>query len=205
MPFLALPNGAVVELVHTLGGSVCETTFTFVKRPFVGVPTLTELGTTTDVWWRTYVLPYLSVSLTYVRYVVTDVSAPAGSSVTALAPLGTTGGQGGGPQPANVSARMNYTVEIPPGGKKGCSFVPGIPIGATTGNHLHDDWRIALNDAYSNLIDLANLHNWQWVVASKWSAGALRAAAIPYRVDITEITSSLVSQRRSRLHNEPLP
>jgi len=205
MPFLPLADGAQVELVHLLDGSICETTFTFTKRPTGGTPTLADLGVAVSAWWRTFVLPNLSVSLTYLRYVVTDISTAGGTSIVVNQAPGITGGAGGGSQAANVSARMNYIVALPPGGRKGCSFIPGIPISATVGNRMPSWWRVLMNDRYSNLIDIATLHNWLWVVESKFHNNALRPTGEPYRVDITEISSPVLSQRRSRLHNTPIP
>lgn len=204
MPFVPLPDGAQVELVHVLDGSVCEVVFVFQKRALGPPIPLPALGALISNWWRTQVLPNLSVHMSYLRYRVTDISffgaIPLQVDIIPPQP----GSTGGGPQPASVAVRIGYIVEVPPGGLRGCTFVPGIPILHTTGNRYHQELRELLFEAFVALIDLAAFNGWKWVVWSKWHQGVLRTVAEGYGVSLIVFRSPYVSQRRSRLHNDPL-
>lgn len=203
MPFVPLPNGLQIELLHTLFERPVECTFTFVERPFGGPAIVENAATAAFFYWITHILPYLSRDLQLVGVAATDVSVSGGERL--LIPLATpiAGGFTAGALPANVTVRVNYQVAYPPGGRRGCMFLPGIPSDQVTNNRIDLSWRAAITEQASYLIDLAELNGWRWVVASKWLAGSLRAVAVPMRVDITSVDSLYVGQRRGRLHNEP--
>lgn len=205
MPFLPVADGIQVELVHVLDGSTCETAPTFLDRTPGGGGSGLELGSAVDEWWTSRVLPYLSVSLTYTRYLVRSLATASGPVTRVDKAPPPTGGIGGGPQPANVSVRLNYKVDPELFGFTGCGFIPGVPQAATTGNKVDLVWRATLLDAFNDLIGVAQSVGWEWIVVNKFRRGHLLPAAGRMRIIRVDPSSPYVSQRRSRLHNEPLP
>lgn len=205
MPFLPVADGVQVELVHLLDGSTCETAPVFLDRTPGGGGDALALGAAVDEWWVTRVLPHLSVSLSYTRYLVRSLASASGpvTRVDKVPPL--TGGIGGGPQPANVALRLNYKVDPQLFGFTGCGFVPGVPQAVVAGNTVDLTWRATLLDAYNDLIGLVAALGWQWIVVHKFRRGHLLPAAGRMRIIRVDPSGPWVSQRRSRLHNDPLP
>lgn len=205
MPFLPVIDGVQVELVHLLDGSTCETAPTFLDRSPGGGGDPLALGALVDEWWTSSVLPHLSVSLNYVRYLVRQLVTPTGP-VTRVDKVPTlTGGIGGGPQPANVSVRLNLKTDPQLFGFTGAAFVPGIPQAVVNGNKVDLSWRATILAAYNDLLDQTTAAGWEWIVVNKFRRGHLLPAAGRIRVIRVDPSSPYVSQRRSRLHNEPLP
>jgi hypothetical protein len=202
MPFVPLPDGLQIEVLHTLFEQPLECTFTFAKRPFVGTPTLEGAAAAVFFWWRDRMLPLLSRDLQWIGLAGTDISTAGGERVVIPFESPLSGGYTAGALSANVSVRVNYIVAHPPGRRRGCMFLPGIPSDQVSVNRLDLGWRAAVSVGASYLIDAAALENWRWVVSSKWSGGVLRSSAVPYRVDITYVDSLFVAQRRMRLRNQ---
>jgi hypothetical protein len=205
MPFAPVAGGVQVELVHQLDGSICETGPIFLDRGPVGPADPLVLGAAVNEWWITRVLPHLSVSLSYIRYVIRplDSASSPRTTVPLIPPL--TGGEGGVPQPANVSVRVNYKVQPGQFKSMGCGFLPGIPQSAVTGNRIHADWKAIIEAAYNDLIGVAGALDWEWIVVGKWDHGHFGPGVARTEIIRAEISSPWVAQRRSRLHNVPLP
>lgn len=205
MPFVPVHGAVQVELVHLLGESVCETAPLFLDRGAGGPADPAVLGATVDEWWRTRVLPHLSVVLQYQRYVLRPQES-AGDTPTIvdhIPPI--TGGAGGGCCPANVAVRVNYVLNPQLFINKGCGFVPGIPHSAVSNNLIRPEFRAVIESAYNDLIALTMLVGWSWIVAHKIRHGAPLPTAARAPVIGAMISSPWVAQRRSRLHNDPLP
>jgi len=204
MPFLAVPDGVQVELVHLLAGSICTTAPIFLDRGGETPSDPVALADTVDGWWRTSVLPNLSVNLFYTHYQWRRLDAPDSPVTQTVHAPPLIGGMGGNCHPANVSVRVNLRREPGTFGNTGCLFVPGIPHFASTGNTLHADWRAAVEAAYTDLIAAALAAGWEWAVINKIRHGELLPAARRLPVYRATIDSPYTGQRRSRLHNEPL-
>lgn len=205
MPFVPLPNGLLVECIHLLYGVPCECTFTLIKRPLVVEPTPQSAQLAVFQYWTQDILPLLSTDLLFSSMRMTDISVVGGQSLTVQLPTPIPGGVGGGSLTANVAVRVNLRVQTPPGGAKGCYFLPGIPKEVVDGNRPGAAWLASLDDVDGNLIDRAEQQSWRWVVASKWDNGQLRPLAVPWRVDFVKPESPWVGQRRRRLHNIVIP
>src|SRR5437868_10786956 len=79
MPFLPLPDGVQVEVLHTLFGNPVECTFTFVRHPLVITPTPLTAQLGVFLWWREHILPLLSRDLQWNGLAVTDISVVGGA------------------------------------------------------------------------------------------------------------------------------
>lgn len=204
MAFVPFPNGYACEVVGELLGKVCENTFWFEYLPELGdAPTLLFVAEHMRDWYVSEFLPALSTSYVLLRSVCTLPSGRTPPSVTV--PIsGAAGGIGGAPHPANVTYRINLQVQSPPGRRRGCLFVPGIPTAVTVGNVVDAGWRLDWRDPLGHLQDLARSWHLQWVVASKYLNGAPRPTVEPWRIDFIRTDRVYVGQRRSRLHNEPV-
>lgn len=189
----------MVEVVGAHTDHLCENVFWFRDRSELGPP-LPEgiIAANVLTWYNGQLLPLLSehYNTTEAKSTPQDTSGEITSSVTSIA---TGGGIGGPVQPANVSYRVNLEVAQPPGRRRGCIFIPGIPTGVCVGNRVIEDWRAALIDVFANLIDLASIWRLRWVVASKFHDNAPRAAVLPLRVDFIDTDNDILCQRRSRL------
>lgn len=202
MPFLPLPNGLQVEVLHELFGAPVECTFTFITHTSSTPSTVLSAQLAVFLYWRDHVLPLLSRDLLWTGLAVTDLSVEGGERLVVPFTEPILGGYTASALPANVAARVNYIVAYPPGGRRGCMFLPGVPSDQADASRLSDVWRALVTEATSYLIDGAELQGWRWVVASKFLHGALRPVAVPLRVDITTLDSLWTAQRRKRLHNE---
>lgn len=194
-----------VELRHRLFGTPCETTVTLVEHDLGVTPTLLSAQLGAFLWWRDFMLPLLSWELQWVGLTTRSLESPTGPSVSFDFPTPVVGGIVVRSLPANVSVRLNYLVANPPGGLRGCMFLPGVPGNQVDGNSISASWRSDLFEAANSFIDSINLQGWQWVVESKFLNGALRTTGEPMRVVTAAVTSDIVGQRRSRLHNEATP
>lgn len=205
MPFLPLPDGAQVELIHSLGGRPLESTFWFVKHEVSAPADLAVLTSACAVWWRDWMLPHLSHELFFVANQATDVSVVGGAVVRFELDPPLRGELVTASQPANVAFRVNYSTTKVRSPTVGCLFVPGIPDDRLVINTMDAEWVRAVVEATTELVDWIEHYNWRWVVASKWLDGSLRSQAHPYRVNHTFASGRIVGQRRRRLRNEFFP
>lgn len=207
MPFYVMPHGIQVEVVHTLFESVCECVFTFLPRPFVGEPTLESASLAVYQYWTQSVLPRLSHQLSFYKVRAVDISDFNGQSAEVVLPEPILGGMITPSCTASVAVRVNLRVVNPPGGAKGCFFLPGIPTNQVAGNTLAPSWVADMNDHVSDLIDLAEANNWRWVVPHKVVLPGRGSPTIRegWRVDFVAIESAWVGQRRHRLRNQLNP
>jgi hypothetical protein len=200
VPRVTLSGGYEVEAIGAIDNRICENTFWFVVRPELPPPP-SELDITTAVgnWYRDQVVPLLSRDYTYLRAFGTRFvgRAPPTAQVdyTDVA-----GGFDSESCPANVAYRVNLRVAVPPGRRKGCIFIPAVPVGVIHDNRAADEWRAGLVDAFSVLIDLAAVLSLRWVVVARVLNGAPRIPVVPLRVDFIEVGVSVTSQRKSRLN-----
>lgn len=205
MPFLAMAGSVQVELRHRLFDTPCEVTVTLLQRLPGPLPTLASAQLATVLWWGSQMLPLLSSELVWVGVTTTSLETAGGPSVAVDFPTPPHGGIVTRSLTANVAARLNYLVANPPGGLRGCMFLPGVPGNQVSGNTINPAWKELIFDAATVFIDDVVLQGWYWVVESKFLNGSLRAAGVPMRVVTAAITSNTVAQRRFRLHNEVFP
>lgn len=205
MPFVPFAQGVQVELRHRLFGTPCETTVTLEEHAGTVGPTLASAQLAAFLWWRDQMLPLLSWELLWIGMTTRSLASASGPAVALDFATPIPGGIVVRSLPANVAVRLNYEVANPPGGYRGCMFLPGVPANQVTGNLINQGWKDAVFEAAVVFIDDVTLQGWRWVVASKFHDGAPRAAVEPMRVVTPIITAATTGQRRSRLHNEELP
>jgi hypothetical protein len=200
-----MPGGVLVELAHTLGGAYCETTVTLLKHQVVTVPTLESAQLAVFLWWRDDMLPLLSRELVWFGMQVKSLETEDGPLIWVPFDEPFNGGRITGAPPVSVSARLNLQVSAPPGGLKGCMFLPGIPQDQVNQNTLSNQWRADVFEGANRLIDAAPIQGWRWVVSSRQHNRVDRPSRVSWRVVTASITSPYVAQRRKRSHNQVLP
>lgn len=198
-----LADGAYVRISGLLFGKVWENTLWFVLP--AGSPTPAQrsvLGATVGFWWNAGPLQYLSRDVTTSRVTVEDATSLGNFPVPAPY-FPASGNLLFDSLPANVAGVISFLVASPPGGAKGRNYLAGITSINVSGNVIAPDWRANVQSSYSDLIDAASGVGWRWVAVSQFLDGAVRTAAVPYRVDFPRFLWPWTGQRRRRLHNEP--
>lgn len=202
-PFVALPNGAQVQLVFQLGGQIVQNRLWFLNRQPPNTPAqLDALAAGVTSWHTSEVLPLLSDQLLLAAVEAFDWTADPPPYVGVTTPL-LSGGISGACQSANVAVRISWVSSSGSRIKRNSNFLPGIPDSVLDINTIDPLWGGNLVSAYIDLIDLAPLMGsfpaWEWVSTSAWLSGSLRAEQDWARVDFPYLPSVYSTQRRKRL------
>lgn len=204
-PFVALPDGAQVELVFIYDSQVVTNRLWFWTAS--GPPGSADLVGLADgvfAWYAATILPALSDQLQLVTVVATDWSVPDQvGEVSSAAPVD--GGITAEGCPANVSVVVPFRWPLTYSRlKKNKNYVCGVPVQEATFNTPSATIRSVLFEGYAALIDAARTFSpgdyWYWVVTSAYEDGATRLEQL-FGVCIgpKPAASYKLGQRRKRL------
>lgn len=203
-PFVPLPAGAQVELVHVLGGQVISNRlwFTFDNPPYL-LADLQGLVDGVAFWWTDNILPFLSQDLVTARVTGYDwtTSPPLFDATTVL---NVAGGVGAESLSANVAVVVPFDWPIGIRLKRNKHFVAGVPEQEVTLNTLSFAMGDVLFEGYVSLIDdtrfFTPILNWRWVATSAIENNVPRSVQLAYDVQGTDNTRAFrLGQRRKRL------
>lgn len=195
VPFI---DGLEAEFIYVLDGQIVTNRLWFYNvsgndATTAGAAVAGGLAT----WATDELLPLLSQDITLAEIDVHDASLPY-PSICAFATVGTGGLVASEASSANVAVKCAFKTENPPGRELGWVFVPGVPEEAISLNTVDPVYAVALKEAFVVLLDVFSLFEYRWSAVSRFSGGAARAAAVPYRIDHTRVLPN-VRQRRRRL------
>lgn len=178
-PFVPLLYGAQAEIGYSLGGKTIENRLWFTKdNPPIILSDLQGLSDGLATWHINKVLPYLSVDLELLSIIATKWDDHQGD-IFAQTHVNLNGGDAGKSYSANVMCRINFRWALQFRERKNANYVPGLPDGAVTGNHLESTFTNNLWNAYVDLIDdtrnFSPVSQWRWVVASAYDGGTIRS------------------------------
>lgn len=203
-PFVPLPAGAQVELVHQLDTQIITNRLWFVNDlPPFDQAALDGLAAGVATWWTDLILPGLSSDLITAAVVAKDWSAEP-APLTSVSVVLTAGGVGSESVSANVAIVVPFVWPIGIRLKKNKNYVGGIPEAEIDLNTPSSAIRDVLFEGYAALIDRARLFTpaftWRWVGTSAWLDGALRTEQEWWEIQGPQLDRQfLLGQRRRRL------
>lgn len=200
MAFIPVADTVLVEMRMELFAQRVENTLYFRKVGGFSIPQMTGLANDLIIWWATQFNIPVSTDLTLREVVVTDLSTATGPSVTVNAP--TPLPHGVSPVaglPGNVALCVSLRTVNRGRSFRGRNFVPGLPESAVVGNTVDPTVVSAVQAAYNGIPAAIVTSPWDWVVVSRFTAGAPRAAGVATPVLTAIVVDPFVDSQRRRL------
>lgn len=207
MPFVPVPNTALIEVVYEWDDQIVENTLYYKNT---STPGLTELAALTDAI-RAYIvdqlLPALTSAIQLVRVVGTLLDVVDGLQVFSTTDLPIAGAGGSG-VPNNVALCVSFKTANRGRSARGRNFIPGLPVAGVTNNTVGSTLRTAFETAYTGLIGIGGDDGWSMVVVSRFSGFTIvdgkkvptpRTEGITYDITNTTIIDPTVDSQRRRL------
>ena len=201
MAFIPVANVVQVQLFGREDGQTTVNDLYFILG--VGGITPVNMGALLDAvcaWYAGSIAPRLSSAWSFERGHAQDLSAP--NSISLDNALHTAvGGVGGAPAPNNVSFAISFRTRFSGRSFRGRNYLPGIPLFDITGNTMNVEPIGQFLAAYEELLPGGGVlpAGWAWVVVSRFTAGAPRAAGLATNVEAVIATDNVLDSERRRL------
>jgi hypothetical protein len=199
MPFVPVPNCALLELRGTLDGQRVENTLWFSKTSPMLETELLALCSDVGLWWKTSIAPALSHDLTIHEIQATDQSTASGA-IAVLDPSPAIVGESPDKSLPNNCA---FCVSIKSGlrGRKhrGRNFVMGIPESVVTNSHASASFVNAIHNGYQALLTATSTSGFQWVVVSRFSGPPPHTIGSSVPVVGAAVFDDVIDSQRRRL------
>lgn len=201
MPFVPGPGIAEVEIRAVLSGIPVENTLYFQQSSAVTQSNLDALTTNVNALWKALAIPLLHNTYTLNEVYAADLSAPDGLQSSNTVALPTTGTRTQPREPANVTLAISFRTGLRGRSRRGRNYWPcflkeDITNNAVVGSHATD-----IIDVYTAFIGAGAVSTgWTWGVASRYTAGAPRAAILFTPITNVLVTDLTVDSQRGRLH-----
>lgn len=200
MPFVPVPLAARVELRFTAQSQQCMNTLWFEHETTApNAMDLSELADMVYGWWVTNLAPITSESVE-LREVY--VLAQDGGNVEWTLPGDPTDNQGaavGSPLPNNVTLCVSFRTGLAGRSYRGRNYPVGILTSNQNGNFATNDYVVALQAAYGNLIDAMTGTAWTWGVATRYSNNLPRPEGAMTPITAVVVTDNALDSQRRRL------
>jgi hypothetical protein len=200
MAFIPVADTVLAELRFDYFGQKIENTLYF--RKLGGSSVAQAIGLMNDllVWWTSLLSNYLSEDISLRELNVTDLSSASGYSVSQAAPTPNPTGQVvASGLPGNVAICVSFRTPNRGRSFRGRNYVAGLAETQVTGNTL-DATRVAgILGSYQGIPSSIVSSAWDWVVVSRFSGGAPRAAGVATDVTSVVIVDDFVDSQRRRL------
>lgn len=208
MPFVPVPNTALIEIVYEWDGQIVENTIYYRKST---TPILADLEVLTDEI-RAYIidqlLPALTSAISLIRVVGTLLDAVDGLQVISTTDLPVAGG-GGASQPNNVTICVSLKTASRGRSARGRNYIPGLAQGYITGNTITTVIQNAFETVWTGLIAIGGDDGWSQVVVSRFSGFTIvdgKKVPTPREEGITHaITSAVIVDRTTDSMRRRLP
>lgn len=190
----------MVELRYTYLEEQCENTLYF--RPVAGSPddNLIALGNAVLLWWNASIRPYLSNQLTLREIYLTRLDSATAEAYLFVPPTPLpVGGDTAAAMPGNVSLAVSFRTANRGRSYRGRNFIVGLVEPAVTGNAVSSDFASGMQTGYGALLTGAIADDWDWVVVSRFTAGAPRATGIATPITSVSVVDPYVDSQRRRL------
>jgi hypothetical protein len=204
MPFVPVPNTALIRMEGTVDGQLTINTVYFeVSGGGITGVNLAALVTAVGGWAQSTIAPILSDDWALVRTIGTDLTAANSFQYELATPA--TGGVSGEANPNNVAACVKFVTALSGRSFRGSNFIPAVPGSVVTLNTMDQAFMDDVTGAYFQLIGAGIfLAGWQWVVASRFSGVDVDGHPIPRTTGIvtpvigTSFVNPYVKSMRSR-------
>jgi len=206
MPFVPVPNTALVELRMSLDGQDIENTLWFENGSDPDATALSELGNLLLDWWIARYKPLTSIACFLREVVVSSMTTESSPQVSVPAPSDTHGDATDEIMPGNVSICVSFRTGLRGRSFRGRNYFAGLTIGQVTGSEVISTQITAITTAYGFLGADISATDWTWVIASRFSGvdpdtgkPIPRAEGVTTPVQSVVITDTIVDSQRRRL------
>lgn len=196
MPFIPAERCAMLELVFTYDGQICENTLYFVDDVGWTVLKMNSLAAALKTWWDTNIKANVPPTLSLDLIRVTDLTTQTSPGIEYSTGLPLAGTSGGAQLPNNVTGSVTFLTDQRGRSFRGRNYVLGLMEVQVTGNLLSSGIVAVWEAAYEDLIALAVTLDHVWVVLSRFSLKAPRAAGVMTPVTGARMNNVVDSQRR---------
>lgn len=150
-------------------------------------------------WYTASIIPLLSEDVVYGVTRVRDLSTDPGFEAEVSG--SSVGGVASEAAPNNVCAVPSFRTGVAGRSFRGRNYISGIPNSDISINVLSGDLVLAIIDAYGQLLPGGSVlpTNWEWVVVSYFTGGALRPVGLTSAITSVIFTDTVVDSQRRRL------
>ncbi len=200
MAFVPVADTVLAELRFDYFGQKIENTLYF--RKLGGSSVAQAIGLMNDllVWWTTLLSNYLSEDISLRELNVTDLSSVSGYSVSQAAPTPNPTGQiVAAGLPGNVALCASFRTPNRGRSFRGRNYVAGLAETNVIGNTVDSSIVAGVLGSYQGIPSSIVTSAWDWVVVSRFNAGAPRVAGIATDITSVVIVDDFVDSQRRRL------
>lgn len=206
MPFVPVPNSALVEIRMTAEGQQIENTLWFELDTVPSGATLTDLADAVGAWWREFIAPLTSSRVVVREYVATSMDTATGPQVAIAGDFGDSGSNTPNIMPLGSTFVVSFRTALRGRSFRGRNYVVGLTEDQVDGNTLVDGVSELWRNAYEQLIGAAADAGWAWIIASRFSGvnpttgkPIPRAAGITTPVTTVTVVDDFIDSQRRRL------
>lgn len=197
MPFIPVPNTAMVEIRMLLDNQRIENTLYFYNPAPWDSASLVQLTNEVGSWWNTSFKPMVPTVVTLSSVSARDLSVVDGES--AENGYNVPGTYSDTPMPNNVSLCVSFRTGLAGRSRRGRNYLPCLPRSEVTNNVVAALYRQNVVNAYMDLLEVADENSWQWVVVSRFTNKLPRVTGIFTPVANVVIVDATVDSMRRRL------
>jgi hypothetical protein len=206
MPFVPVPNTALVEIRYESQGQQVENTLWFELDTAPAPPALSDLADAVGAWWRTEAKPLTSSRVEVREYVATSQVSSTAPQVSIAGSILDVGGNTPNAMPLGTTFVVSFRTDLRGRSFRGRNYIVGLTEDQVDGNSLEDgvaeQWRLA----YAALVGAADDIGWTWVVVSRFSGvdpithhPIPRAAGVTTPITSIVVVDNFVDSQRRRL------
>lgn len=203
MPFVPVPNSALIEVRYLANSQQVENTLWFEQESTPVPADLSALVGAVFGWYSSEIKPLQAADVQMREIFCTSMHSDDGPIFSFAPGIGEFGTATGPVQPNNVTLSVSFRTAQRGRSFRGRNYAIGLVEPDTLGNQVTGPVVTAWQAAYFELIALAAAAGWTWIVASRFSGVDGTGAPIPRLTGVTSpITSVIVvdnnvdSQRR---------
>jgi hypothetical protein len=169
MPFVPVPNTALVEMRMLLDAQQVENTlyFDFGATPVIG--DLTSIANAMITWWESAYSTAITTSVELREVVATDLSSATGPQVSISPAVPAFGDLNDAPLPNNVTLTVSFRTANRGRSFRGRNYVVGLGETQVAGNTVAPSVITAFDGIYSQLLASPVAAIATWVVVSRFS------------------------------------
>lgn len=181
-------------------GQRVENTLGFKRGGGWDISNATALANALIIWWTTFYADQLSSTLSLKEVAVTDLSSESGFSHVQSAPTpNPTGGSIDDNLPLNVALCVSFRTSSRGRSFRGRNYITAIPVSQVNGSLADGAFVTAQQDAYNELLNVAEDLSMLWVVISRFHNNAPRTEGVGTVVTGAVIVDNVLDSQRRRL------
>ena len=195
MPFVPVPNSALVEVRFLNFLQHVENTLWFNRADAPDVANLTALATAVKAWWLAQMKPLQPTSVLMNEVVATDMSSATGPQVSIPAVTGDQGVVSSPSLPNNCSLAVSFRTASRGRSFRGRNYIPALWEQGVDDNTVQPTIVAAIQLAYEQLIIDTGIAaaGWTWGIASRFHGVDAQHKPIPRATGIfTPIVSVVI-------------